>query len=444
MTDNRTIAVLSFVAVFAAIVAAGAILGVVVDDTPSSSAEAVPDHVEVENPQYDVDRVTSDRDPGNATIEMDSPAFDNEVVVHVGGGMSERHISPIVNALVDGGHQVTVVADSQQQMMTGSALFSDPAVSQMGPPPEQGEEEEAKLSGQLDEAHGLLSIGVSSYTEADLEEIGEFIEEDGRVVMALDPDQEFSFGEGHSEMYSELGLYTEPGYVYNLAENDLNYQRIFVEPDGGSMLTDGVERVVFPGATPVQGEMVDETLRPIAGSELSTTREETDNPVLARNGDLALIGDTGFMSPENTQRADNDALVGNIAEFLVESDRDVEENDSSGETSTGSGEANETKTVTVAVGPDGENRFEPEIIEIEPGDTVVFEWKSDGYNIVPVYQDPEDADWEGVEEVQEEGFVHEHTFEEEGVHEFISEPHEEDMMGGVIVVGNPEGFENDS
>ncbi len=427
MSEVMKMAVYSFVGVFVVIVAAGVILGFVMGEDPDT--ESVSDYIEVDNPQYDADRVTSDSTPGDATVEMSTEAVDSNVVVHAGGGLSERDIAPLVNTLVESGHQVTVVADETQQMIEGPIVFSEQGVSQVSPPPSGGEE--SQLSGKLDDAHGFISLGVAGYSDGDLNEIKEFVEDDGRVVMAVDPDQEFSFGEGHSQTYSKLGMFTEPGYVYNLAENDLNYQRIFAESAGDSELTDGVDRAVFDTATPVQAVNQDEAMVPIEGSELSVTRDDTDKPVLVRDGNITLIGDTEFMAPENTQRADNDVLVGNIAEFLVEADRGV---DDSSKTNSDDEQAD---TVTVEVGPDGDPVFSPDVLEIDPGTTVEFEWQSDGYNIVPVYQEPPDADWDGVLEHQDEGYVHEHTFEEEGVHEFMSEPHQEDMMFGVIVVGDP-------
>ena len=33
---------------------------------------------------------------------------------------------------------------------------------------------------------------------------------------------------------------------------------------------------------------------------------------------MAVIGDTSFLNPENAYRADNNVLIGNVADFLVE------------------------------------------------------------------------------------------------------------------------------
>lgn len=416
------IALVTFVIVLVTVVAVGAIAGLLATDDPAH--DTVPEHVGLDNPQYDVDRVTSDRTPGEADIRMDSTETDKTVVVDVGPGIDQRSIQPLVNTLVDNGHNVRVnTAPTSGVPGQNRPSISQDSVQQLPPPGSSNDG--SVIEGMLQEAHGFISIGTSGYPEDEREAIEEFVEDDGRVVMAVDPAQEFSTEAGHAALYSELGVYTEPGYVYNLRENDLNYQRIYAEPSGTSMLTDGVDRVVLDTATPVRAALSDETLQPIEGSELSVTRDETDKPVLVRLDDVALVGDTDFLAPENTQRADNDVFVGNLADFLVTGDRTVDSVPDDNDDDPG--------VEMIAVGPDDQPRFDPPVLEIEAGTLVRFEWMSDGHNLVPVTQ-PDGADWDGVPEIQDEGHVHEHTFEVGGVYEFVSEPHEAEGMFGAIAV----------
>jgi plastocyanin len=431
MSNVAKTAGIAFVGVFVLVVAVFGVAGFVVSDDTTSGTTAAPEHVELENPQYSADRVSANSTPGQANIDMENPAVNRKIVVHAGSNIAERDISPLVNELIEQGHEVDVLIENRDLFGGGPILFGQSQVSQIGPPPSSGDNEPV-LDDRLEDAHAFISIGVNNYVQEDLEQITEFTEDNGRVVMAVDPNQEYGFGTGQSSAYGRLGVFTEPGYIYNLEENDLNYQRIFVEPEGGSMLTDGVDRAVFDSATPVGAASVDATFRPIEGSQLSTSRAQTDKPLLVRNGNVAIIGDTHFMAPENTQRADNDVLVANVGEYLVGSNRQL--GDSSNGDSGGS-----TETVTVEVGPGGEPVFEPNEIEIDPGDTVRFVWKSGGYNIVPVNQQPADSPWDGITETKQEGFIHEFTFEQEGVHEFVSEPQEDQGMFGVIIVGDPQG-----
>lgn len=87
----------------------------------------------------------------------------------------------------------------------------------------------------------------------------------------------------------------------------------------------------------------------------------------------------------------------------------------------------------VVVGPEGDFVFEPEELTISSGTTVTFVWDSDTHNIA-VESQPEDADWEGHEEIENEGFEHEHTFEVPGEYEYVCEPHEAQGMTGTIIV----------
>ncbi|WP_224332431.1 plastocyanin/azurin family copper-binding protein [Haloprofundus halobius] len=104
-------------------------------------------------------------------------------------------------------------------------------------------------------------------------------------------------------------------------------------------------------------------------------------------------------------------------------------NESSGNESAGGsdGGGGGTETVTVGAGSDGLS-FDPEELTIEPGTTVVFEWASNGHNVVP-----NEGDW-GETEIYDEGHTYEHTFEEEAEYEYVCEPHESAGMVGTIEV----------
>lgn len=89
--------------------------------------------------------------------------------------------------------------------------------------------------------------------------------------------------------------------------------------------------------------------------------------------------------------------------------------------------------VVVAVGADDELAFEPAQLPLSTGETVEFEWEGDGHNLAVTYQ-PDDADWDGEEEVQDAGHMHTHTFDIEGWYEYVCEPHEDEEMIGTILV----------
>jgi len=102
----------------------------------------------------------------------------------------------------------------------------------------------------------------------------------------------------------------------------------------------------------------------------------------------------------------------------------------------GTATAQEGGSEEVVVGPDGDLVFSPgtdEALQITPGTTVTFTWDSDNHNIV-VDSQPDDAGWEGHEEIENTGFSYEHTFETLGTYEYYCAPHETAGMVASIEV----------
>jgi plastocyanin len=90
-------------------------------------------------------------------------------------------------------------------------------------------------------------------------------------------------------------------------------------------------------------------------------------------------------------------------------------------------------TTTVEVGPGGQLVFEPEEVQIQPGDTVEWVWKSGGHNVVP-----EEGEW-GHQEIAGPGTTYTHTFESATSSEYVCEPHAGAGMVGSVIVGSGGG-----
>lgn len=93
----------------------------------------------------------------------------------------------------------------------------------------------------------------------------------------------------------------------------------------------------------------------------------------------------------------------------------------------------EPQAETVLVGPDTQNVFEPDSLEVASGTVVTFVWESGGHSLV-VDSQPDGADWAGVSETQSEGYEHSHTFEVPGTYEYHCGPHEAFGMVGSLTV----------
>lgn len=91
------------------------------------------------------------------------------------------------------------------------------------------------------------------------------------------------------------------------------------------------------------------------------------------------------------------------------------------------------RRVTVALY--GEFMFSPSTLEIEAGETVLWDWEADNHDVTPV-EIPEESDWSGTREgrTYDEGHTYSYTFELPGAYEYVCSVHEEYGMTGTIVV----------
>jgi len=322
--SRPTALVLAFVVTLGLVLGAAAAGGLVTTDA------GVEDPPEIENQQYLDENLPKDRAPKTADVTMDAAVEPQTVVIDpdieaterrsfgrrvpfipgaFGPDTTQRDILPLVNVLIENGHNVEIYTPS-----AGQERPTRPA------PPGAEQKQLTPLGKELADADAFVTFR-TDYDDDELGEIQNFSRADGRVIMMTEPADSFD-QPGGADLRATLNVTTEPGYVYNMEDNDLNFQRIFAEPADDTGLTEGVDRAVFPTATPVATMgTADSQLVPTAGSELSTSRAETDQPVMVRDGNVVMIGDTNFLGPVNAQRADNDVLIGNLADFLVTNDR---------------------------------------------------------------------------------------------------------------------------
>ncbi|WP_135829097.1 outer membrane protein assembly factor BamB family protein [Halorussus halobius] len=95
---------------------------------------------------------------------------------------------------------------------------------------------------------------------------------------------------------------------------------------------------------------------------------------------------------------------------------------------------------TVQIEPDDELGFEPSEVALEPGEAVRWTWNGDAGHNLHVTSQPSDADWSGVEELQESGHEYVHTFDVYGTYEYECQPHARTgAVGTVVVTDNPDG-----
>lgn len=281
-------------------------------------ADESPEQAELDTSQWRLDNVSPDGATEGGEVVMESSEPTKTVVVHVGtptgSGSSvlsdvplqgvdgaittgsaaglERSVGTLLSTLVANGHEIEFYTGTG-----GRASFGEmPA-----------------LSDDLADADAFVTTAPTALSDDDRNAITTFAGAGGRVFVGADPGQ----ARGVVELGSNTGIYQETGYLYNVADNDQNYLSIFAEPGGSSSLTDGIERLVFRGAAPIGHAEADPVFVSGAETELTTTQRADTYGVAAVSDNVSVVGDTSFLRAENAYRADNNVLIGNVADYLV-------------------------------------------------------------------------------------------------------------------------------
>lgn len=185
------------------------------------------------------------------------------------------------------------------------------------------------LSVAFEEADAFVVINPRDPFEvSEADAIEAFAQDGGRVLLVGRPtaSERGPFGfratgveNGYAGLASRFGISFGSGELYNMRANQNNYRSIYASPRVENPVTANVDRVVFRQATPVRIHRGTILLRAAPGTRLATTRERGQYPVMvrSRSGNVVAVGDGTFLFPENSAVADNEALLGNLAAFLV-------------------------------------------------------------------------------------------------------------------------------
>ena len=274
-----------------------------------SGDDASSDPVSVENQQFQPGTILPDETSEQGEISMESDASGKTVLVDVGhqNGVSETQLEPLLSTLVENGHQIRFYRGQR-----------------------------ASLNESLRSADAFVVASPRQrYTSDELAGVEAFTDAGGRVLVMGDPPSVqisggILFGLGGLQptaprttaLGSTYGVTYGSGYLYNMETNDNNFKSIFAEPASSGGLAAGVDRVVMREAVPIRTAGATDVLVGSDGTHLSTTRESGTYAVLARSGNVTAVGDIDFVTRENAYDADNEVLIGNLADFLVDGEKE--------------------------------------------------------------------------------------------------------------------------
>ncbi|EMA08377.1 DUF4350 domain-containing protein [Haloferax denitrificans] len=263
---------------------------------------------------FDADELVATPGPESGEVTMDSNAAPKTVLIDVAheNDVSESDVQPLVDALVANGHQVKYLTREDAQRDFNASLRRADAFVVVNP-------ERPYTSDQLD--------GLRSFEDAG-----------GRVALLGDPQSagttsilglitvSVSSGTtgGDAGLTSDYGVSFGSSSLYNMHDYYLNYENVYAAPEGDTALTEGVDEVVFRDAAPLS--ISDDSVSPalVSGGEtrVESVRKTGPYTVAAQSETVVAIGDADFLAPESAYEADNEVLVGNLADFLVSGDKE--------------------------------------------------------------------------------------------------------------------------
>lgn len=177
----------------------------------------------------------------------------------------------------------------------------------------------AQFSERLREADSLVVITpLVAYSAGEVDLIEDFVRKGGKLVMVSDPGRRDQM----NTLAQRFGVQFRPDYLFNQAENDQNYQNIFVRDFRPDELTAGLDTIVLFTAGSITS----------SGPGLAVVDARTESAVAENNGDLYVmaraadrnvlaISDFTFMIPPYDSSLDNDRLLSNLIDFVTTSDR---------------------------------------------------------------------------------------------------------------------------
>ncbi|WP_299264961.1 DUF4350 domain-containing protein [Halorientalis sp.] len=254
----------------------------------------------------------------NGSISIDASGEERVVLIDQAhdNDFDREDIEPMVDALIAQGYEVRFHGGSGPG---GGARPAGPGSS-------------SPLNESLRSADAFVVISPERrFSDAAQRGLVDFADRGGRVALLGEPTSSTSsvisiFGPAPgpdvtsqmTPLSSRFDMSLSTGYLFNMFENGNNFQNVYASASGDGPLTEDVDRVLFDRATNVNvGGDATVALSATDRTALSATREQEEYSVAAVNGNVALVGDTSFLTPENHNYADNEVFISNLAEFLV-------------------------------------------------------------------------------------------------------------------------------
>lgn len=156
------------------------------------------------------------------------------------------------------------------------------------------------------------------YSESEVRIAEDFIQQGGKLLLVGDPGRPNSI----NSLAKTFGIVFQRGYLYNMVENDLNFQYIFIKDFRPDDVTDGLQQIALYTAGIIRSSGLALALTDENTYSSAAERIEPFAPLVKGNIPRVLaISDLTFMIPPQNDLWDNGRLIANLADYLTKSER---------------------------------------------------------------------------------------------------------------------------
>ncbi|WP_396611591.1 hypothetical protein ACH9L7_15530 [Haloferax sp. S1W] len=301
------------VAVFVVVVALIVVGAAIVPYAQAFTSNEQQNTTNIAKQQYDANELVVTPGPETGKVTMDANTESKTVLIDVAhrNDVSEKDIQPLVDALVANGHNVKYLTREDARRNFNSSLRKADAFVVVNPEePYKGEQLTALR--KFEDAGGRVAL------------LGDPQSAEGISLFGLFAPMSRGSSGGDAGLTSDYGVTFGSSSLYNMHDYYLNYQNVYATSETNTSLTEGVDQVVFRDAAPVSVSSGAGTTALVAGGEtkVDSTRQSGPFTVAVQGDNVVAIGDSDFMSPGAAYEADNEVLVGNLADFLVTGDKE--------------------------------------------------------------------------------------------------------------------------
>lgn len=188
------------------------------------------------------------------------------------------------------------------------------------------------LEGRLKFANAYIVVSpFEPFSAPEVEAVRRFVEQDGRLLVILDPTRSSSDSFGFddfsngvditvaNQLLEPLDLAFSDDYLYDLVTNEGNFRNVFFESFNDNPLTESLDTVTMYAARSVFTEAGTPLI--LGGETVFSSITDTGggHSVAAASPDLRALalGDLTFLQPPYDGVTDNRQLIENLADFLI-------------------------------------------------------------------------------------------------------------------------------